>query len=109
MKRRAIVTINGETFELENSNKFEPHEYTRKYTNPTEIFEHYRMPSKAKALIWESWVTWARDLINEGNDAWLTISAAGSMHFSIKGECLFNGGHYALWITKCHNRAFRIS
>ena len=107
MKRKTLE-INGETFELFNSDSLDVEIFTNGAAYD-EIYEAYGRPSATKVQVWHDWCEWCYDLNKNGMPCELWIASHNCMSFSIRGKVQYNGYVYDLWITKCHNRAYLIA
>lgn len=105
--KRQTLTINEETFELFKSNLNEAESFTNGAAYD-EIYEAYGRPSVYKVGIWHEWCEWCYTLNQNGIPCTLKIGGHSCHQFSIYGKIKFDGHVYALWITRCHNRAYLI-
>ena len=106
--KRQTLTINSVEFELFKADAGA----SARFTNGAaydEIYEAYGRPSGTKVLVWHVWCEWCYSCIEKGIPCTLGIASHNCMQFSIDGKIQYGGHVYALWITRCHNRAYIIA
>ena len=75
-----------------------------------DILDAYSRPSSYKVRIWNSWCQWAEDIDDMSNSyAWIEITHHNSMTFTISGQICIDNVPYKVYITKAHNRAWRLN
>ena len=101
------ITINGVDFELIKPRIAEVKPFRGWFCDEEAIFNCYDRPSLAKIGIWNSWLKWARD--TDGIVAF-EITSYNCMQFTIGGGYVDdNGDEYVLYITRAHNRAYKVT
>lgn len=100
------IEINGVTFELiKPRNEVRP--FSGWFCDESAIFCHYDRPSIYKVDIWKSWLNWARN--TDGVTAF-EITSANGFQFTIGGLYTDdNGDEYNIYITKAHNRLYKVN
>lgn len=103
MKRTKYIDLCGKTFELRGTaNTVGRGKYVG-WNDFDDIFKHYARPSETKKSIWRDWCNWAI-----GNNAHLFIDSHNCFRFTIRGFIVIDHVTYQLWITDCHNRAWKV-
>ena len=102
------ININGVEFELCGTVATSPKH--REGCSFDEIYEVYDRPSSTKVSIWQDWCKWCIEIRISDDNCGISISSHNVSHFSIDG---FYYDHltdttYVLWITHCHNRAYKL-
>ena len=100
------IEINGRTFEV-----IKPRNEVRKHIgnlgSKSDIYSEYGRPSIYKVEIWESWLDWA--YTTDGVVSFEICSSNG-FQFTIDGLYIDdNGDEYNIYITKAHNRLYKVN
>ena len=103
MKKKEYIEIGGETFELCGTTNTVGRVMYVSWNDPEDIYHHYDRPSEIKKSIWHDWCKWATK-----NNGHLYIDSHNCFRFTIRGFIVVNGVTYQLWITDCHNRAWKV-
>lgn len=100
------IKINGEIFEvIKPRNKVRP--FSGWFSDESAIFCHYDRPSIYKVNIWKSWLDWAKR--TDGVIAF-EITSVNIFQFTIGGLYTDeNGDEYNIYITKAHNRLYKVN
>ena len=95
------ITLNGEYFTLDTKET-----KTETLLNICDIYDCYERPSQYKVGIFEDWKRWF--IQNDGN---CTVSSYNCMMFTIAGYVTDKntGDRYYCYITKAHNKCWKIS
>ena len=102
-----IFTINGIDFEMQNNSITDTIFTNLLYGKHCDLFDYYERPSQTKINIWDSWVEWFCQ--TDGILSW-SVCGANSNQFSIEATYQdINGDCYKLYITKAHNRIYRVA
>ena len=106
-----IVHIAGRSFEVNDNNTiYAPYDEVRIRTpwNYNTIYDAYDNPSDTKVEEWEDWNTWFID--NFDTSEWC-VGSRNVYQFSIIAKVITNDRTEAwyLYITRDHNRAYRIA
>lgn len=97
------VELGGKSFELCGTANTEGRAVSMRCNDFTDLFKHYARPSETKKSIWRNWCYWANK-----NNAHLVIDSHNCFRFTIRGYIETENGTYQLWITDCHDRAWKV-
>ena len=107
-KKENFVVLNGEIFELNGFS--DTVALTGSCYVLNDIYDHYKRPSQWKMAIWQQWCKWAEDIDDMPNSyAWIEITHHNSQTFTISGQICIDNVPYKVYITKAHNRAWRLN
>jgi len=100
------IDINGCTFEvIKPRNEVRP--FVGRFCDESAIFCHYDRPSISKVKIWKSWLDWAHE--TDGVVSF-EICSSNDYQFTIAGLYIDdNGDEYNIYITKAHNRLYKVN
>lgn len=99
------IVIGGKNFELCGS--VDPIPTLPNRVELMEIYKAYVKPSRNKVGVWDSWCSWATEIIRGGGTVNMEISGHSCHTFSIVARVrLRNGNRYKVYITRDHNRAW---
>ena len=104
---RKTISINGIEFELYKPDSCIGVRFVSGAVYD-EIYEVYDRPSYYKVEVWHEWCRWCFACCHGDIPCTLRISSHNCMQFSISGFVLFEGHTYKIWITRNHNRAFKL-
>ena len=100
-KRKERITINGETFTIENSTVL----YGTR-NNFKSLDMCYERPSKAKECIYDYWYEWFKNMGSYNFEHGIT--GYNCMQFTYGGYVWINDKFYYAHITKCYNRLYPV-
>lgn len=101
-KKKERITINGETFIIENATVSK----RLGYGCFQSLDSCYERPSYAKRGIYDYWEKWFMEL--GANMAECGIGSYNSMQFTYHGYFTYEGVEYYAYITRCYNRLYRV-
>ena len=100
------IKLNGVTFEVIKPRN-EVHKYIGTLGSKSDIRQYYGRPSIYKVAIWESWLDWAN---TTNGVVSFEICSSNGFQFTIAGLYVDeNGDEYNIYITKAHNRLYKVN